>query len=249
MQNVAPTLVLARRARQLLQLAFLAMSAGIFIIVVALSLFVIRIASEGGETFGFYNFLRTFLLFLGVLLMILGAGMVLRAITWKTDNNLALVTGAHLAQHLGESYTFIRNVSKFRLGYIDAVLVGPPGALVFRIVNHEGSYLNEGGKWLKKDKHGDWMPAAINPTKDTLVDIQALRTHLDRQHLEDVPVYGVVVFTTNPTKLSVQRTNVQVPVAQLNELLDVLQGQYLVKLDRITPQQVAAVVRKLYSPR
>lgn len=248
MQNVAPTLALARRARQLLQLAFLAMSAGIFVIVVALTMFVIRAASETGETYSFYNFLRTALLFFGVLLMIAGAAMVLRAITWKTDNNLAIVTGAHLAQYLDESYTFIRNVSKFRLGYIDAVLVGPPGVLVFRTLNAEGQYLNEGGKWLVRDRRGDWTPAAINPTKDTIVDIQALRTYLDRYDLDEVPVYGVVVFTTKPTKISLQLVNPQVPVAQLEQLYDALQEQYLVNEARITPQQITAVVRKLYTP-
>ncbi len=248
MHNVAPTLALARRARQMLILAFFAGALGLFLSVLALSMFVIRLAIEGTAAGDLYNFVRTVLLVIGVGIVLVGVGLALRAITWKTDNSLAIKTGERLAPYLDERFTFVRNVSKFGLGYIDAVLVGPPGALVFRIVDKTGHYLNEHGNWLVRDKQGGWSPATmLNPTRDTTTDIDALRKFLAKRNLDAVPVFGVVVFTRSPNSVFVETRSPVVPVALLDNLLPVLQQQYLTQ-DRITAEQADAVVRKLYTP-
>src|SRR5690606_19330534 len=171
MQNVAPTGALARRSRQWLQVAFVVVTGGVFMAVIGLALFAIPLAVEGNRVFGLYNFIRTILLIGGVITGLVGLGLAARAYLTRVDNDLAAITGQHLARYLGSEFTFVRNVNKRGLGYIDAVLVGPPGALVFRIVDNTGVYANERGNWLTQNRNGEWVPAKINPTADDVVDI------------------------------------------------------------------------------
>ena len=70
------------------------------------------------------------------------------------------------------------------------MLVGPPGALVFRILDVEGVYANEKGNWLKQRQNNEWVPARINPTAEDIVDINALREYLAARGLSEVNVYA-----------------------------------------------------------
>ena len=142
MRNVAPSRALVRRSYRLLEIAFVAVTAGIFLTMMGLALIAIPLIGKDSDARAIYD-LATELLFLsGVAMGITGVALVIRAVTWKTENDLAKMTGDMLAQYLDDRYTFIRNISKRKLGYIDAVLVGPPGVLVFRIVDVDGDYLN-----------------------------------------------------------------------------------------------------------
>ena len=64
--------------------------------------------------------------------------MAIRAITWKTDNQLAWQLGTQLAAHLDRHHVFIRNISKRSTGYVDAVLISKHGILVLRIIGRKG---------------------------------------------------------------------------------------------------------------
>lgn len=245
MQNVAPTGALARRSRQWLQVAFVVVTGGVFMAVIGLALFAIPLAVEGNRVFGLYNFIRTILLIGGVITGLVGLGLAVRAYLTRVDNDLAAITGQHLARYLGSEFTFVRNVNKRGLGYIDAVLVGPPGALVFRIVDNTGVYANERGNWLTQNRNGEWVPAKINPTADDVVDIKALRDYLHSKGLPDVPVYGVVVFVREEPVTQLMTKEPTVPVAHLSQVVDVLQNNYLA-VDRIDPALVRRIVDLIY---
>jgi hypothetical protein len=244
MQNVVPSGALVRRSRQLLLVAFIVVSVGIFLAVVGLAMIVFPLAPLANQT---VPAIARLVFVLGVIAGLVGLGLAVRAVTWRTENDLAKITGNYLSQHLDQRFTFIRNVSRLGLGYIDAVLVGPPGALVFRIVGDTGTFFNEAGNWLRSDKQGNWVPLRYNPTKQAVDDIQHLREYLAKKGIPDVPVFGVVVLTQDPpaTQLSVE--NPVVPAAQLQGVMDILQNNYFAK-DRVDVPTSAAIIKTLYNP-
>jgi hypothetical protein len=245
MRNVAPSYALVRRSRQLLLLAFLTVSVGIFIAVIGLALFVLPLAPLSNQ--GFLSTIQNLVFLFGVFVGIIGLGMAVRAMTWKTDNDLAMITGSHLSQFLDDRYTFIRNVSRLGLGYIDAVLVGPPGALVFRILDNTGIHFNEGANWMKQNERGEWVPMRLNPTRQAVEDIRHLREYFVKRRLPEIPVYGVIAFTHGQPTVQVSSQNAVVPSAALDGLMEVLNSNYLAQ-ERIDQPTVDAVIRTLYTP-
>jgi hypothetical protein len=245
MENVAPVRALVRRSYQLLQWAFVVLVVGIFLVVVALVLTTILLIPRTHALFPLYNLGATLLFIIGLLLGTTAVAMAIRAVTRRRENDLALETGERLAQSLDANYVFIRNINRSGLGYIDAVLIGPPGALVFRILDHEGAFANEGAGWLIRDKNGEWAPFRVNPTKQAVEDIQRLREYLAKRGLSETPVFGVIVFTKSEAQVSIAQKEPVVPVSHLDALLDDLRANYLAKRDRITAQTVAALRRWL----
>ncbi|RMG85676.1 MAG: NERD domain-containing protein [Chloroflexi bacterium] len=246
MRNVAPYASLVRRSRQFLLVAFVVAAAGVFFAIVGLGLFVIPFAVPGNQGFELYHVVRTAMFLGGGALGLFGVLLAVRAITWKTDNDLAQITAAYLSEYFDERFTLIRNVSRIGLGYIDAVLVGPPGVLVFRLVDKHGSFLNDRGKWLKLNKRNQWVPMRFNPTKDTADDVRNLRKYLASKDIQDIPVYGVVVFIPDEQHAHIQAEAPVVPVANLPHLYDALLDNYLAKPERITSDQISSVVNLLY---
>ncbi|NWF68413.1 MAG: NERD domain-containing protein [Chloroflexi bacterium] len=226
MRSLAPTRSLARRSTRLFQIAIVVVLGGVFLCVVALLLYVIPFVVASNPGFGFYNALRTILLVVGILVALAGGGMALRAVTWKLDNNLAIRVGEQLAPRLDDRYTFIRNVSKLGLGYIDAVLIGPPGVLVFRILDIEGNLLNEGSNWVKKNRRGEYMPMMFNPSSEVLADMKGLGEYLARRGHTNLPLYGIVVFTKEPPLVVLRASNPTVPSSQLTGIVDTLASDY-----------------------
>lgn len=245
MENVAPSGALARRSRQWLQLSFLVITGGVFLGMIGLALFVIPLAVEGNRIYGLYHFVRILLLGSGAVIALAGLGLAGRAYLTRVDNDLAAITGQQLSRYLDDNFWFVRNVSKKGLGYIDAVLVGPPGALVFRIVDNSGVFANEKGSWLTQNRSGEWVPARINPTEEDVVDIKALREYLRANGLPDTPVYGVVVFVKEEPVTQIMTKEPTVPVAHLSEVLDVLQDNYLAR-DRIDQGTVRRIIDLIY---
>ena len=89
MENVSPSGALARRSRQWLQLAFVIVTGGVFVTIIGIALFSIPLAVEGNQIFGLYHFLRTLLLYGGLIAALLGVGLATRAYFTRIDNDLA----------------------------------------------------------------------------------------------------------------------------------------------------------------
>lgn len=245
MQNVAPSRALMRRSRTLLQIAFVIICAGIFLATIGVALFVVPLASTSSSSFSLYDTVRNLLFLAGLFLIFVALAMAVRALTWKIENDQALVTGRVLAQTLDESFTFIRNISKRGLGYIDAVLIGLPGILVFRVLDSDGEYLNEGTNWLKRGRGGEWHPMRANPTQHVVDDVKSLRTYLSERGFQDVPIFGVVVFIKDDPAVRLTLKDPALPATHLSSLGIRLQGNYLAK-DRIDGPTVKALVDLLY---
>ncbi|MBZ0279954.1 MAG: NERD domain-containing protein [Anaerolineae bacterium] len=246
MDNVAPVRALNRRSTQLLQIGFVVLAVGVFLAIVGLLLVSIPLIPTQHSLFVPYDLFFKFVFFLGLIVVVAGIALAFRAVTRRKENDLALLTGEIMGQsgYFDGRYSFIRNINRPGLGYIDAVLVGPPGALVFRIVDNVGVFANEGGNWLKQNANGEWIPFQINPTKEAVDDIQALRQYLVREKLNEIPVFGIIVFTAEIHDSSVAEKDPVVPISHLSDLVQILGQQYLVKQDRI-PQQVVTELRRL----
>lgn len=243
MENVAPARALARRSYNLLQLAFVVVAIGIFVSVVALLGFAIPPIPPSHPQFGLYSFGRTALLIIGIAVGLLGLAMAIRAFTRRQENNLALITGDYLSTLFDSHYSFIRNINRPGLGYIDAVMIGPAGALVFRILDNVGSFANEAAEWMKQNAAGEWVPFGFSPTRQAVEDVDHLRAYLQKRGL-DVPVFGVVVFIGDQSAVTIAERAPVVPVSHLNTLLQNLQPNYLANTNRI-PQAMVTRVRRL----
>jgi hypothetical protein len=245
MRNVAPSRALVRRSRRLLEVAFIVVAVGIFLAIVGLALYAVPFMAARGTVFQLFDLGRGVLFVGGVVLGLTGLGLAVRAVTWKVENDLAKVTGEVLSPNLDERFIFIRNISKRSLGYIDAVLIGPPGLLVFRIVDYRGSFLNEAGKWLRRDKRGGWAPLLANPTQDTIDDMKSLQRFLnDNGFDENLPIYGVVVFIDDDPAVKLTLKDPVLPATHLSSLHTRLQRNYLAK-DRIDQDTVMTIFRLL----
>ena len=201
--------------------------------------------SVSAPEYSTYSFISDLALVAGVALLVIAVVLAIRAFTWKTDNDLALITGKFLAQYLDDRFTLIRNVSKRQIGYVDAVLVGPPGVLVFRILDTEGTFANEGANWLRRQPNGELVPARINPTREAVDDIRKVREYLEKKQIPNAPVYGVVVFTQPVQRVTLSAHDPVVPPSHLQSLVDNLRPNYLAK-DRIDAPEVVQIVRALY---
>lgn len=245
MLHVSPSGALARRSRRLLEIAFVITLAGIFIGVVGLALYVVPLTSKTSSLYTTFNLGRGVLFLGGGGLAVTGIIMAVRAATWKRENPLAKLAGDVLQRHLDSQYAFIRNINKREVGYIDAVLVGPAGVLVFRVVDYEGDFFNEAARWMRADKRGRWKPARIDPTCEAVADIKSLRAYLAARGLPDIPVFGVVVFTKDDPIVRLSLKDPVMPATHLSSLYARLQTSYLDK-NRIEKPVVDAVVRLLY---
>lgn len=244
MNNIAPSRAIGRRARQFMLIGGVTAAGGFFALLIGIALRQIPLAAPESDIYGLYIITANALIIIGGIVLLVGIGIFIRASTWRRDNDPAKVTGEVLSRFLDNSYTLVRNVNQMGLGYIDAVLVGPPGTLVFRIIDREGIFLNEGDKWLKADRNNEWTPAGIKPTDETIVDIKALREYLQKRDIKDVPVFGVVVFLKSEPTVQITQKNTRIPAASLNKLVETLQPSYFAK-ERLDPATAATIIRLL----
>jgi hypothetical protein len=247
MRNLAPTRSLTRRARNFLQLAFFIVALGAFMTVTGLFLTAIPLVASTSQSFGLYNTVKNVLFVLGIIVAVIGIVLAIRAVTWRTENDLARIVGNVLGGYLDERYTYIRNVSKIGVAYIDAVMVGVQGVLVFRILDKTGVYLNEGDRWLRLNpRDRRWIPAGIDPTRQALADIRNLQTYLTQRGLPaDTPIFGMVVFIKDAPLVQITHKSPVLPATQLSGVYAAMQGNFLAK-ERISRGAADAIIRLLY---
>ncbi len=235
MQNLNPTRIVQRRGREVMIIGAFVLMFGLLSCGCSLVAFLLFSSSLFGYS----------LLGLGGLIVLVGIGFMVRGLTFRMENQPALAVADVLSRELDSSFTLVRNVSRAGLGYIDAVLVGPPGALVFRIVDKPGDYSNEGSDWLERSKGGrTFVLSRLNATRECVTDVLALRKFLAKKGLANVPVYGVVVFTNPQVQLTARQPTV--PIAALRTLTTVLRRDYLAE-NRIDPKTVEATVQAIYT--
>ena len=217
--------------------------AGAVVAGITLHILSLVIASNPGA--GIYDFFRKAILALGIGSILSSFVMALRAITWKTDNQLACQVGAQLATQLDRNFVFIRNISKRSIGYVDAVLVSRHGILVLRISGRMGKFGNEKSHWLKRRRERNWMPMRWNPTQQVARNVSRIRAYLGEHGLADVPLSAVIVFTREAPLVELTLNDPAVPVVHASQLLERLRETYLAQ-GRLDAKTVQRVVNLLY---
>ncbi len=247
MQNVVPAGALTRRSRTLLYFAVVVLAFGAVGVASGLFLHAVNFVVRANPAFPTYDLLRKGLIVVGALLLLVALGMTVRALTWKRDNPHAAALGDVFAAFLDQRYIYLRNVSRPKIGYIDAVLVGPAGVLVCRVCSNTGTFYNEGKGWMRRVGDSDWRTLRWSPTQEALDDMQRLEAFLQAKGVEVVPMFGVVVFTEPHPKAIVTTTNPALPVAQFEDLETKLTLNYLAKRDRLPQATVNAIAEWLFA--
>jgi hypothetical protein len=231
MQSLNPTRTVARRGRDLMITGALLMLAGL--VACGIGIFVGLLFSSGTLSF--------IILVVGILILLAGFGVMIRGLSIRRDNEPALIVSDLLSRELDARYTLIRNLSRPNLGYIDAVLIGPPGALVFRLIDKPGIYSNEGSDWLERRDSG-FVLSRMDATRECVTDVFALRDYLTKRQLGNVPVYGLVVFTSPEVQLSARQP--VVPIAEIRTLMTALRRDFLAadRIDQPTSEQVVKIL-------
>ena len=133
MQNINPSNNVNRRARFYIAMGIMTFMGGLILAALGLLFFVLPLLGDSLSTPAGVCFV-----FIGLIVFGVGLAGAIRGFTLQKDNPIAYKVGEYLKQTaLGNDarYTFIRNISKRHVGYVDAVLVGPPGVLVMRTVD------------------------------------------------------------------------------------------------------------------
>ena len=246
MRSVAPTNAMFRRSSRSLQISFVMITVGIFLGVVGLGLFVFPVVTDASQSAGLFKIARGIILFGGIALGVVGLLIAIRAVTLRKENDPARTTADALKAHFDDSYTFIRNINKRPIGYIDAALVGPPGVLIFRVLDWKGTYLGEGRGWMKPGRGGEWVVTTFNPTKQVVDDIRNVRDYFAEYGLTDVPTFGIIVFIHDDATLKLMLKDPVVPATHLNSLYNRLHEHYLATTMRIDSKTVKDAVDLLY---
>jgi Nuclease-related domain len=235
MRNLVTARALARRSRNLLLLSILVFLAGVLTITIGLFMRSIPLVVPSNPNYDFYITVREILVWLGGGIIIIAALMILRALTWKRENLIATQIGQILAQdlNLDDRYAYIPNLSRRTIGYVDAVLVGPPGVLVFRISERGGTFFNEGSVWMKQRDKGDWQALRWSPTREVVEDVNKIREFLQTRNISEIPVFPVIIFTEDQPETRITLEKPTVPVMQPPELSYGLSNSYFGKRDRI----------------
>lgn len=236
MRNISPSHAMVNQAQRILVSGLLLALVGLVVLALSLLLHVVPISLAA-----WYEWLKTGTLAVGGLVLIAGGIQFLRGIRFPRDNPHALAMAGYLERFLDYRYTFIRNLGRRGLGYVDAVLLGPNGALVFYFFRKKGAYVSERNIWLERDGKS-LVPMRENPTQEAVKDVNALREFLKARGLESLPVYAVIVVVDSHTAVSVQHP--VVPVAHMHNVQMALYDNYLAA-ERVRPDKVVAGVKAI----
>lgn len=218
MHSISPERAMARHARRSFITGMVILLIGLLFVAIGVLFVVIPVARAP-----WYSTLKVVTILLGALAVVSGGVLVGRALMFPVDNQFARHMADIMAPALDARYTFVRNISRRGLGYLDAVLVGPNGALVFYFFHRPGDYLCEGNVWYRRHE-GRLRPAAQNPTHEVVKDVRALRDVLRARNLGDMPVYAVVVIAGAQTRVETQQP--VVPVVEMQNVVLALKDSY-----------------------
>ncbi len=236
MRNISPAHVMVNQAHNLLVSGLLLGLGGLVVLALSLLLYVVPLSLAA-----WYRALKIGLLVLGGVLLLAAAVQVVRGLRVPRENPYALALAGVLERFLDYRYTFIRNIGRRGLGYVDALLIGPNGALVIYFLRRKGAFVSERNLWLEHSGQ-TLVPARDNPTQEAVKDVNALRAFLGQHGLADVPVYAVIVVVDPHTAVTARQP--VVPVAHMHNVQMALYDNYLAA-ERIRPDRVAGVVRAI----
>lgn len=245
MQNVAPTRRLNRRSRDALLAAAVLFLLGAALLMAGIGLHIVNLAVPSNSAFGLYDLARKSMLPAGALLCIVSILLALRAMSWRTDNALAWELGERLATQLDQHFVFIRNISQRGIGYVDAALVSRHGVLLLRITRRRGEFFNNGGRWLRRGRGGEWRALRWNPTREVVASALRVKSAMRERGLVDLPIFAAVVFMREEPAAQIHLKEPAVPVVHASDFVSELRDSYFARR-RLDARATQQAVDQLY---
>ncbi|MCY4008591.1 MAG: response regulator [Anaerolineaceae bacterium] len=236
---------LSREAKKLLQVASLAILGGSFVLLVGLALSVIPLIGREGSFAELYHILQQALILAGLLSAVCGLWFLLRANQRrKTDDLLAQEVFQTLARNLDARFSFISSSQIRSVCGIDALMIGPPGLLIFKFLHLNGQLYQERGHWLTQNRKGELIPLKNNPTQELLSDMNHIQQRLDGQGLSDFPIFGAILSLNDSDQLQYHANEEIFPLVFAPSLNERLKQSYFFR-DRITLRAAGKLLEHL----
>lgn len=172
---------------------------------------------------------------INVIAFALGGALLLVGIYYFTSG-MAIPTAdarsARLAQVLSgvldQNHILVRDPAPAGLNArLDAVVIGPSGIMVFKVVDEPGIFRCEGDLWLQRAPGKDFQLWRRNPTREFLAELDQLRAYLNKRSLNNVPLSTLIVFTDPHTEISARAP--AIPVTTLFNMPTELRNGYLLR--------------------
>lgn len=181
---------------------------------------------------------------LGFLLVLLGVFNFARGMATPTTDPLGARLVQTVAPVLDSRHLVLRNhsIQADLVTKPDAVIIGPGGVMVLKLVDEPGIFRCEHELWLKRSAGRDFQSWRRNPTREVVQELDVLREYLASKQLQNVPIDAFIVFTHPEVEISV-RTPV-VAVTTLDYLPYELRHGYLLN-DRISMELLRKTRREL----
>lgn len=248
MRNLSPGGSISRQALNLLKNAILAVSGGTLIAIIGLAVSVIPLVGREGSFTKLYEISTQAFMIVGVILASSGLWLVGCAYRRrKLDDKFFREVAVKLCDQFDSRFTYISNLNVRGLKGIDAVIVGPPGLLVLRLLDNRGDLYQEHGYWLQQGKKGDFIPLNFNPARELLSDIRRLRSKLAQHAMSEFPIFGIIVSLRSSTDVQYHTSGEVFPFSHVSTLVDSLNQNYLGR-ERVTMRAVRAVLKQLHVP-
>lgn len=238
----------SQEARKLLQVASLSIMGGAFVLLVGLVLSIIPLIGREGALANPYQYLQQVLILSGLLIALSGLWFLLRANQRrKSDDLLSQDVFQKLSRQFDARFTFVSRGQLRNMRGIDALMIGPPGLLVFKFLHHRGHLYQERGHWLMQNRKGELIPLKNSPTKELISDINRIQHRLLGKDLADFPMFGAILSMNDADQLQYHANEEIFPLVFAPAMHERLKESFLFR-DRVTLRAVGKVLEKLQLP-
>ncbi|MBN1285857.1 MAG: NERD domain-containing protein [Anaerolineae bacterium] len=206
---------------------FLTLS-GVLLMLIGLVIAVLNVFGGGAVQ----NLLVVGAIILGAVLVVVGAVNFVRGMRTPTTDPLGARLAQTLVSVLDSRHLLLRDHSMQANLVVkpDAVVVGPGGVMVLKLINEPGIFRCENETWLKRIAGRDFQSWKRSPTREIIQELDVMREYLASHQLQNVPIDAFIVFTYPAAEISVRAP--AIAVTTLDYLPGELRHGYLLS-DRI----------------
>ena len=237
----------SRRIRERMQKVSLIVIGGSFLAFMGLTLSVVPLVGREGQFANLYRSIQQGVLFAGISLALLGVFFAWSTFRKRAEYDITNLIIQQCREHFDSRYTLVIKLKSREMRGVDALLAGPPGLLMIRLLDIKGDIYNERGYWLQASQRGEFAPLSSNPTRDLLRDIHHLQGKLNQEGIDGFPIFGTIVFTSPISDLRYHSSQEIIPVSHLSTLYDDLQNGYL-RRERVTMRALSNALHKMRIP-
>ncbi len=215
MQSDAFNRALTRRAQRQKLSGMIFLLAGLVLIALGILLLLFIFVPFTGELPQVIIVLGDFAI--GIIAVLVGLFRLTRGIATPTTDALGARLTQTLSPVLDEHHLLMRHVKPRGLPITpDALIVGPGGVMLLKLIDEPGIFRCEGDVWLLRRAGRDFSSWERNPSREMIQEIDAMGAFLAQKGLEGVPISAVIVFTHRSAEISTRAP--AIPITTLEYL-------------------------------